>query len=176
MLKHFNATQNVKERIEEVLGELADILSKSYSPYGSSTIMISDSRVSKDGYEILNSLKPEDEFTAFITNLVRSLTNKTLFTAGDGKTTAVLLANRLFNNLNDVFEEHYSDKTPQEFIMDVNDVANAVLERLDRIKNIPESKEEYLNVAHTSLNNDNQLLKYIEKALDEIPEGATPHI
>lgn len=176
-MKHFNATQNVKERTSEVLTELKEILSRSYSPFGSSSIMINKDRVSKDGYEILNSLQPEGEFEQFVTNSIRSLTNQTLFTAGDGKTTAVLLAEALFRNLNEVYEEKYEDtKTPQEFIMDVNEVKDLILETLDVIKYEPKSKEDYVNVAHTSLNNDDQLVEYIKEALTYFEEGEDPDI
>lgn len=176
---HFNATHNAKEKIHSVLTELSEILSKSYSPFGSSSIMINRNRVSKDGYEILNSLNPEGEFAQYITNMVRSVTDQTLFTAGDGKTTAVLLAEKLFNNLNNVYELEYKDvKTPQEFLMDVNGVAGAVINKMNEIKHIPDCKEDYLNVAHTSLNNDSQLLEYISEALDyfDIENGETPKI
>jgi len=167
--KNFNATGNeidTKEKIGEILKEMSGILAKSYSPFGSSSIIIDEHKVTKDGYSILNSLKPESELAVWVTNMVRSLTNKTLLTSGDGKTTAVLLAEALFENLNEVFEESYRGKTPQDFIGDVNGLGHALIDSLDKIKYVPENKEEFLNIAYTSLNNDKELTNYVKEALE----------
>lgn len=171
--KNFNATGNeidTKEKIGEILKEMSGILAKSYSPFGSSSIIIDEHKVTKDGYSILNSLKPESELAVWVTNMVRSLTNKTLLTSGDGKTTAVLLAEALFENLNEVFEESYRGKTPQDFIGDVNGLGHALIDSLDQIKYVPENKEEFLNIAYTSLNNDKELTNYVKEALDVFEE------
>lgn len=173
---HFNATDNAKQMMGDVLSEIADILSRSYSPFGSSSIMIDKKRVSKDGFEIMNSLKADSEIATFVANMVRSITNKTLFTAGDGKTTAVLLAESLFRHLNEVYENYYSNRTPQEFIADVNEVAGIVVSRLNELKYTPKTKEDYLDIAYTSLNNDSQLVEYVDEVLDYFGEDEDPVI
>ncbi|MFW6025962.1 MAG: TCP-1/cpn60 chaperonin family protein, partial [Candidatus Woesearchaeota archaeon] len=168
-LNYFNATGNeidTKEKISEILKEMADILAKSYSPFGSSSIIINDHKVTKDGYSILNSLKPESELAIWVTNMVRSLTNKTLLTSGDGKTTAVLLAEALFENLNHVFENKYKGRTSQDFISDVNNLGYSLIDALNSLKYVPKNKEEFLNIAYTSLNNDQDLTNYVKEAMD----------
>lgn len=172
-MKYFNATGNeinTKEKIGEILKEMAEILSKSYSPFGSSSIIIDNQSVTKDGYNIMQSLKPESELAKYVTNMVRSLTNQTLLTSGDGKTTAVLLAEALFENLNKVFEDTYQGRTAQDFIIEVNEVASNLIDSLNENKYIPESKDDLLNVAYTSLNNDHSLTQYIKKALSYFEE------
>lgn len=92
----------------EVLEVIKNALIKSYGPYGSNTLIYNDStlnKYSKDGHQILSSIKIANEIEASVQRDLVEITNNTVRKMGDGTTAAVILSSIIFEKFQNLNEE-----------------------------------------------------------------------
>ena len=91
-------------RIKKVANEIASILNKTFGPGGGFTICAPDSSadetiVTKDGYHIMKEIHFVDEFSSTILRSMRDASRRVAKNAGDGSTSAVIMANHIIQNI-----------------------------------------------------------------------------
>lgn len=168
----FNVGELQKDSAGMVLQNLYKTMSRCYSPFGESTLVFTDDEMptaTKDGYSILTRLKGSTEEANFILNLVRNVSAHTLFSAGDGTTTAVLLTSKLYDAMLKYKNENFSNLTTVEFTNTVKAAIDWISVAISKVAVKP-TKKQLLDVAYTSLNNDEMLTEVIKKALDLFEE------
>ena len=122
---------NTKNKIRATMNIFAKALIGTLGPYGTTTI-IQDREMrhfaTKDGYDLMNRINFEDEVSRTILDLVRNITSNQAITVGDGTTSAVVIANALYQTLTDPsLSEEYSLLAPKD-ILDILNYIGADIE------------------------------------------------
>lgn len=150
--------EEAKQKIKDTLSKIAKEVSKSLGPYGSTTIIeerLGDHYMTKDGYTILKAMEYKYDISRTILDIVKKISRSLVRTVGDGSTSSVLIANTLFNSIEDV-----SDKlklAPQDIIEIYNVFSEIFEEYIMKFSNkITDEnfKESITKIASISTNND----------------------
>ena len=95
---------NTKNKMRATSNLIAKALIATLGPYGSSTI-IQDREgkhfATKVGYDLMNRMEFDDAVARTILDLFRTTASNQVFTVGDGSTSAIVVANSLFQALTD---------------------------------------------------------------------------
>ena len=152
---------NTKNKIRATMNIFAKALIGTLGPYGTTTI-IQDREMrhfaTKDGYDLMNRINFEDEVSRTILDLVRNITSNQAITVGDGTTSAVVIANALYQTLTDPsLSEEYSLLAPKD-ILDILNYIGADIEEGIKRTAIPVSTamHELDKIASVSMNNDSE--------------------
>ena len=122
-----------------------------------------DPQITKDGVTVANSIVLLDPVENMGAKLIKEAARKTVKEAGDGTTTATVLAHA-------ILEESYkaADKmSPREVKEGINTAVNKVVQYLDQISKKIEG-DNIKQVATISANNDPELGALIAKAFEEV--------
>lgn len=117
-----------------VFGQIVDVLSKSYGPYGSMTLINrSGYRFStKDGWRILMyTMFTNNQYYQAIHRMIFDVCEQMNDTVGDGTTTVVLIANRIYQALIDSMDEiNDMDLPPRDIFKAFDRVVAKITEKL----------------------------------------------
>lgn len=151
-----------KEKLIKGINKLNDAVASTMGPNGKTVIIPSDKEfgkyiVTKDGVSVARSVKFKDSVENIGAQLVREAAENTVKEAGDGTTTATVLATAFINNLKD-FEYKEVEKA-------LNNIIPQVIKNLeDNSKKL--NKEDIIHVAKISANGDEVIAKHIQKAFN----------
>jgi len=148
------------EDISQSLNEIATCISQSLGPYGSTTIIQQRNEtehfMTKDGYTILKHLNYYHDIPKTVLDIVKKISRTLVRTVGDGSTSSIVIANSLYQNLNNKELERYS-LAPQDYVNIFNELSfileDIILKSSFKIEdnNIYESIKK---IATISTNND----------------------
>lgn len=145
-----------------------DAVKETMGPKGKTVVIQVKDRnpiITKDGVSVAKEISPKDEKVAIGAQLVRSVAQKAMDTAGDGTTTATVLAGAIIDegirysaanaNLNDIRRGiEYGTKK--------------VVEKLASVSTKIENLDQLINVATISANGDKKLGKIVAEAYDKV--------
>lgn len=148
--------KELREVQSTVLNNLADVLSNSFGPNGSTTCIKRENALpvyTKDGYNILKSIYYHGIIEQSIKDDIEGITRYIVTTVGDGTTSAVLLSNYIFQELNKgVFEKYH----PSTILAALNNVVNDIKERI--MKNAkPAELEDFYDIAMISSDGNEEI-------------------
>ena len=149
-----------RELLLEGVNDLNNAVSKTMGPNGSTVIIPSDKEhgkyiVTKDGVSVAKAIKFKNPYKNIGAQLIKQAAEQTVKEAGDGTTTATVLATAFVNNLKD-FEYNDVQKAFDEIIPKV------IKQLEDNSKKL--NKEDIVHVAKISANNDNIIAEVIQDA------------
>ena len=151
-------------KIRSVLKIIAKVLCGTLGPYGSTTI-IQDRQghhfASKDGYDLMNRINFDDEVGRTILDIIKQVASNQVLTVGDGSTSAIIVANALFDALV-TNHDTFKNVPPKDIVDILNDIATFLTEDLKKMA-VPVSEDlhEIDTIAAISTNNDKELGKTI---------------
>lgn len=97
--------ESFKQLIADTFKTITDVLRRTYGPYGS-TIMISEQNQTtstKDGYNVFSALSFSHVYKRMVYLAISKIINRVNANVGDGTTSCILLAEQIFNELNQCF-------------------------------------------------------------------------
>ena len=99
-----------KRLVRDAFKIIADNLRATYGPYGSSVIISEQSQTTttKDGYNVFNALGFNHTYKRMVYLAIGKIIERVNRNVGDGTTSCILLAEKMFNNLNKII------KTPDD--------------------------------------------------------------
>ena len=130
--------RTIRDVQSRTLGELSLVLQNSFGPNGSNTCIKKEGalpRYSKDGHTIIGSIHYNGIIEQSIKDDIESITRHIVKTVGDGTTSAVILSDAIFNDINSL-EMNYK---PIEITTAMQNVVNRINDM------IMASKEEMTN-------------------------------
>ena len=149
-----------------VLENLADVLSNSFGPNGSTTCIKKENALNiytKDGYNILKNIYYHGIIEQSIKDDIEGITRYIVTTVGDGTTSAVLLSNYIFQELNKgVFENYH----PAAILTALKEVVNNIKENIKKNAKPAELKDFY-DIAMISSDGNEEISKNIENIYKE---------
>jgi chaperonin GroEL len=126
--------------------------------------------VTKDGVTVAKEIELEDPYENMGAQMVREVASKTSDAAGDGTTTATVLAEAIYSQ---GLKFVTSGANPIGIQRGINKAVEAAVEHLNKIKKNVKDKEEIKQVATVSANWDNTIGEIIADAMDKVGKDGT---
>jgi chaperonin GroEL len=121
--------------------------------------------ITKDGVTVAKEIELEDKYENMGAQMVREVAVKTNDTAGDGTTTATVLAQAIFR---EGVKNVTAGANPMSLQRGIQLATDAVVAELQRISKPVKNKEDLMNVASVSANNDREIGKLISEAMEQV--------
>jgi chaperonin GroEL len=157
-----------KKAIKEGVDIAADAIKVTLGPTGKAVILdrgYGSPTISDDGVTVAKEIELEDKFQNIGVSLIQEVANKTNEDAGDGTTTATVLARRMINEAFDVVAVDPSRAYDIKRGMDK--AVKFVVDELNKVKKEVKTKEEIEQVATIS-SLDPEVGKLIAEIMEEV--------
>ncbi len=126
--------------------------------------------ITKDGVTVAKEIELEDPYENIGAQLVREVASKTSDIAGDGTTTATVLAEAIYK---EGLKNVTAGANPTSLQRGIDIAVTAIVEELARISKKVKDKEEIKQVATVSANWDTTIGEIIADALDKVGKDGT---
>src|SRR5476651_1617512 len=126
--------------------------------------------VTKDGVTVAKEIELEDPYENMGAQMVREVASKTSDAAGDGTTTATVLAEAIYR---EGLKYVTSGASPINIQRGINKAVEAAVEQLAKISKKVKDKEEIKQVATVSANWDTTIGEIIADAMDKVGKDGT---
>jgi len=121
--------------------------------------------VTKDGVTVAKEIELKDPFENIGAQLVREVASKTSDVAGDGTTTATVLAEYI---LKEGYKMMITGANPMEVRKGIEKAVEKVVEELKKISKEVKGRKEIEQVATISANNDEEIGKKVADAMEKV--------
>jgi chaperonin GroEL len=121
--------------------------------------------ITKDGVTVAKEIELPNNYENMGAQMVREVAVKTNDTAGDGTTTATVLAQAIFRQ---GVKNVAAGANPMSLQRGIQLATDAVVGELQRMSRKVKSKEDLMNVASVSANNDREIGKLISEAMEQV--------
>jgi chaperonin GroEL len=121
--------------------------------------------ITKDGVTVAKEIELKDNYENMGAQMVKEVATKTNDIAGDGTTTATVLAQAIFR---EGVKNVTAGANPMALQHGIQLGVEAVVAELERLSKKVKGKEELANVASVSANNDRELGELISEAMDRV--------
>jgi chaperonin GroEL len=122
-------------------------------------------RISKDGVTVAKEIELEDKFENMGAQMVREVASKTSDQAGDGTTTATVLAHAI---VKEGAKSVAAGMNPMDLKRGVDLAVNAIVEDLKKHSKAVTSNEEIAQVGTISANGDSEIGRFIADAMKKV--------
>lgn len=161
--------EEVIKRLIKGVNILADAVGSTLGPGGRNVIFknMGWPYVTKDGVTVARNIELEDEFENMGVQMVKQVANRTCKDAGDGTTTATVLAQAI---LNEGFKYVVSGVNPIDIQRAINKAVNVVIEYIQNNirEEIAGDKQKIYNIATVSANWDSEIGDIIGEAVSTV--------
>jgi chaperonin GroEL len=168
MAKMIAFEQEAREAIRRGVSKLARAVKVTLGPKGRNVILqksFGSPTVTKDGVSVAKEIELEDTYENMGAQMVREVASKTSDVAGDGTTTATVLAEAIFNEgLKAVTAGVNPIQMKQGIEAAVSDICDKLTDMSIKIKN----KSEMSNVASIAANNDSEIGELLASAMEKV--------
>ena len=148
--------------------KLANAVKVTLGPKGRNVILQKQfgvPHITKDGVSVAKEIELEDPIENMGAQLVKEVASKTADQAGDGTTTATVLAQEIYNL---GFKNVAAGANPMDLKRGIDVAVIAVVKELANISKKIKSSTEIEQVATISANNDSEIGKMIATAMDKV--------
>ena len=148
--------------------KLADAVAVTMGPTGRNVIInksFGGPSVTKDGVTVSKEVELEDPFENMGAKLVHEVADKTSSIAGDGTTTATVLARAI---LREGTRNVVAGSNPMAVQRGIRRAVDAVVEELDKLSKKVDSKEQIAQVGAISANNDRVIGDLLADAMEKV--------
>jgi len=162
----FNA--NARDKVRKGVDKLANAVKVTLGPKGRNVILgkkFGAPTVTKDGVSVAKEIELSDPIENMGAQLVKEVASKTADAAGDGTTTATVLAQAIYTH---GIKNVASGANPMDLKRGIDKAVNAVIENLRQQSKKIKSTAEIAQVATISANNDETIGKMIADAMDKV--------
>ena len=166
--KQLAFNEEARSSIKQGVDQLAEAVKVTLGPKGRNVVLdkkFGAPTITKDGVTVAKEIELEDPYENMGAQMVKEVASKTSDVAGDGTTTATILAQSIFREgLKNVAAGHNPMALKRGIEKAVATVVNAIQ---DLSKEVSE-KSEIAQVAAISANNDNDIGELIADAMDKV--------
>lgn len=171
MSKSIIYKDEARKKVFEGVDKLAKTVSVTMGPKGRNVIVgkfLGAPTITKDGVSVAREVVLSDPFEELGCQLVKEVAGRTADVAGDGTTTATVLAHEIFSQGIKAMDDGHS---ALDFRRGVEWALNELLDRLDDVAEPVETLEDLCNIATISANNDRELGNLIGEAYHSVGDN-----
>ena len=173
MAKDLTYSKSAREKILAGSEKLSRTVAVTMGPQGKNVILgkfVGAPVLTKDGVSVAREVVLEDPVEDLSCQLIKEAAGRTAAIAGDGTTTATVLADEILKNGCRLLADGYS---PLYLRRGVELAKEAVFEKLNVMKSEASSFDDLRNIATISANNDSDLGSSIAQAFAEVDMDGT---
>ncbi len=171
--KDIKYQEEARQKILKGVKTLADAVKVTLGPKGRNVVIDKSygaPQVTKDGVTVAKEIELEDRHENMGAQMVKEVASKTADKAGDGTTTATVLAEALFaEGLRNVT----AGANPMDLKRGIEKAVKTVVEELKKIAKPVQNQKEIAQVATISANNDDEIGQIIAKAMERVGKNGT---
>jgi chaperonin GroEL len=165
--------ETARQSLLRGIQKLAKAVTATLGPKGRNVVLdkkFGSPTVTKDGVTVAKEIELEDPYENMGAQMVREVASKTSDTAGDGTTTATVLAEAIFR---EGLKHVTSGANPIGIQRGIQKAVDAASDQLGKIAKKVKDKEEIKQVATVSANWDTQIGEIIADAMDKVGKDGT---
>ncbi|NQT36271.1 MAG: chaperonin GroEL [Planctomycetes bacterium] len=168
MAKQLLFDDHARAKMLRGVDKLADAVAITMGPTGRNVIIdksFGGPTVTKDGVTVSKEIELEDRFENMGAKLVNEVASKTSDVAGDGTTTATVLARGIFR---EGLRNIAAGSNPMAIRRGIEKAVDAAFEHLGSMAKAVTKKEEIADVGTISANNDREIGNLLAEAIDKV--------
>ncbi|MFO0260861.1 MAG: TCP-1/cpn60 chaperonin family protein, partial [Planctomycetota bacterium] len=168
MAKMIAFEQEAREAIRRGVSKLARAVKVTLGPKGRNVILqksFGSPTVTKDGVSVAKEIELEDVYENMGAQMVREVASKTSDVAGDGTTTATVLAEAIFN---EGLKAVTAGVNPIQMKQGIEKAVASITEKLNKMSIKIKNKEDMANVATVAANNDREIGSLLADAMEKV--------
>ena len=168
MAKQLIFNEEARGAIKRGVDSLAEAVKVTLGPKGRNVVIdksFGAPTITKDGVTVAKEIELEDAYENMGAQMVKEVASKTSDVAGDGTTTATILAQSIYREgLKNVAAGH----NPMAIKRGIEKAVNVVVDSLQELSQETSGKEEIAQVASVSANNDPDIGDLIAAAMEKV--------
>tara|TARA_B100001093_G_scaffold195120_1_gene187575 strand:+ start:6227 stop:7858 length:1632 start_codon:yes stop_codon:yes gene_type:complete len=169
MAKKIQFDTEAREGLKKGVDALANAVKVTLGPKGRNVIIgksFGGPQVTKDGVTVAKEIELEDALENMGAQMVKEVASKTNDLAGDGTTTATILAQSI---VNEGLKNVTAGANPMDLKRGVDKAVNAIVDELNQsAKTVGNSSEKIQQIASISANNDTAIGELITQAFEKV--------
>jgi len=166
--KEVKFAQDARERMLHGVDILANAVKVTLGPKGRNVVLeksFGAPRITKDGVTVAKEIELEDKFENMGAQMVREVASKTSDSAGDGTTTATLLAHAI---VREGAKSVAAGSNPMDLKRGIDLAVGAVVNELKAKAKKVTSNEEIAQVGTISANGDSEIGRFIAETMQKV--------
>ncbi len=159
---------DARSKLKRGVDALADAVKVTLGPKGRNVVIdkkFGSPTITKDGVTVAKEIELADPVENMGAQMVKEVATKTSDLAGDGTTTATVLAQAIFR---EGLKNVTAGANPMELKRGIDKAVEAIVEELKRISTPSAGKKEIAQVGTISANNDHEIGKLIADAMEKV--------
>ena len=168
MAKMIEYSADARQALKRGVDQLAEAVKVTLGPKGRNVVIekkFGAQTVTKDGVTVAKEIELEDPFENMGAQMVKEVASKTSDVAGDGTTTATVLAQMIFK---EGMRNVTAGANPMDLKRGIEDAVKIVVEELKKMSKTVTDQKEIAQVAAISANNDQAIGQLIADAMDKV--------
>ncbi len=168
MAKQIVYSEDARGAILRGVNKLADAVKVTLGPKGRNVVIeksFGSPTITKDGVTVAKEIELKDGLENMGAQMVREVASKTSDVAGDGTTTATVLAQAI---LREGAKNVTAGANPMELKRGIEIAVGAAVNAIDALSTDVKDSEEIANVGTISANNDAEIGEIIAEAMDKV--------
>ena len=166
--KDVRFSQDARDRMLRGVDILAEAVKVTLGPKGRNVVLeksFGAPRITKDGVTVAKEIELEDKFENMGAQMLKEVASKTSDVAGDGTTTATVLAQAI---VKEGAKSVAAGANPMDLKRGIDQAVHAVVEQLKSKSKKVTNNEEIAQVGTVSANGDREIGKMIAEAMEKV--------
>jgi chaperonin GroEL len=166
--KDVRFSQDARDRMLRGVDILAEAVKVTLGPKGRNVVLdksFGAPRITKDGVTVAKEIELEDKFENMGAQMLKEVASKTSDVAGDGTTTATVLAQAI---VKEGAKSVAAGANPMDLKRGIDQAVHAVVEQLKSKSKKVTNNEEIAQVGTVSANGDSEIGKMIAEAMEKV--------
>ncbi len=166
--KYLEFNTEARSRLKRGVDQLAEAVKVTLGPKGRNVVIdkkFGSPTVTKDGVTVAKEIELEDEIENMGAQMVKEVATKTSDLAGDGTTTATVLAQAIFR---EGLKSVTAGANPMSLKRGINKAVELVVEELKRISVPTKGRKEIAQIGTISANGDREIGDKIADAMEKV--------
>lgn len=171
--KDIKYKEDARHKILKGVRTLADAVKITLGPKGRNVIIdksYGSPHITKDGVTVAKEIELEDKHENMGAQMVKEVASKTADKAGDGTTTATVLAEAIYS---EGLRNVTAGANPMDLKRGIEKAVKVVIEELQKKSKKVETQQEIAQVATISANNDSEIGEIIARAMERVGKDGT---
>src|SRR6266581_1527104 len=166
--KYLEFNTEARSRLKRGVDQLAEAVKVTLGPKGRNVVIdkkFGNPTITKDGVTVAKEIELEDSIENMGAQMVKEVATKTSDIAGDGTTTATVLAQAIFR---EGLKSVTAGANPMSLKRGIDKAVELVVEELKRISAPSKGRKEIAQVGTISANNDSEIGRIIADAMEKV--------